>query len=316
MDEASKNRQVGTGNLGNVSSDGNGSNGKNQPSITFPPSSERVVPSDFARISLDELSLGQSRKSSDMGYGTQDTVHGLSLSTAHVPTASRRGQSNLLRDLPTDLRPLTENPDNLLGLQKSKLPHIKKLDQTQYLAALDDLEMHLAGWSVVTPPEIPKEDDFVPSDPDGRTHQERWNARLRSTHTMVGEMRINTVSDDPLLRVAYSCVLSKVSVGVMFMSNKDTPSIVGLVTHPGTFRAGGILLEQAVQTSFDWKKGGRLSLLPESEDAIAAFEAYGFVFDPADDSGRMILVPAKSDKWSDETGQYKLKQYMYDDINR
>jgi hypothetical protein len=174
----------------------------------------------------------------------------------------------------------------------------------------------LAGWDEV---QIPEEDGYRPDKLDfitnidsrdwkivKRTHQERWNLRIKATVDLVEDMCNVGEGDNDHLYIEYR--VSGGPVGLMVMSNANTLghcSISLLVTHPGSDNAGGVLIEFAVKQAVDWGFNGKITLYPNDDECMRAYEALGF-----DYQGSMFLDPSKSGKWTKVGKTWKLTSQL------
>ena len=83
--------------------------------------------------------------------------------------------------------------------------------------------------------------------------------------------------------------------------------IHALASHPGTEGAGGALLEHAVNCSQEAGLGGKVCLHALAR-AIPAYRAMGFKGSAFSESS-MTLDPAKSDKWVQVEGRWRLAKH-------
>ena len=86
--------------------------------------------------------------------------------------------------------------------------------------------------------------------------------------------------------------------------------LAGLLTHPGSEMAGGILIERAVQTSDMWGRKGKLHLHARDEDAREAYRCLGFEGKTHTNDMDMALDPEKKpDIWSRLDSKWRLKKH-------
>lgn len=110
-------------------------------------------------------------------------------------------------------------------------------------------------------------------------------------------------------RQALVAKVGETPVGILYMNFfSSTPYIQDIVTHPGSSGVGCMLMEKAVNESYQHKQQGILKLFPLDETCEKVYEKMGFVM--MDDRTYMLLEPAKSDAWWFDSGQdrYHLKQ--------
>jgi hypothetical protein len=204
--------------------------------------------------------------------------------------------------------PSKNNSVNELGLTWVTEPPIRVLNTPEEIkAAVEALQNNLVGWGRVGEPTPPAASDFDRRDwkSPKRTQQERWNVRVGDMEHFPWSV-IKFAQPPDFHVVAYR--VAGAPIGLMAMSDMlATPTVNGLVTHPGSENAGGILIEYAVQKSDEWGKGGKLQLTPDNKECEQAYKHLGFEGTPYS----MTLDPAsRRDIWSRPGGKWRLTKFI------
>jgi len=141
----------------------------------------------------------------------------------------------------------------------------------------------------------------------GGTGEAGWDKRIGDTTEIAAKL----IKDrgDPYDE-GYIYKVSGAVVGVMVLSEDlSSMHVKFLVTHPGTQKAGGILIEKAVERSLEEGYNGSLELISHSPESTDAYTALGFVALGENQRASHRLDPAKRAEW-DTTGKpYRLKKY-------
>lgn len=142
--------------------------------------------------------------------------------------------------------------------------------------------------------------------------QRAWHNRVDSTQIMLEDMKsanVDQLAGRKFFAYQYQHPITeeKHPAGLLIVntSAKDgIPCIDDLVTHPGSRKAGGALMERAVQASDQAGKGGKVSLYALDDAVKAVYAAWGFT--RTGDTGSMELDPERSDKWVKHDNEWYL----------
>lgn len=135
-----------------------------------------------------------------------------------------------------------------------------------------------------------------------------WNERHFNSTSLLLDLKLAT-SGHFEQRQALVAKVGETPVGILYMNFfSSTPYIQDLVTHPGSSGVGCMLMEKAVNESYQHQQQGVLKLFPLDETCQKVYEKMGFVM--MDDQNYMLLEPSKSDAWWFDSAQdrYHLKR--------
>jgi ribosomal protein S18 acetylase RimI-like enzyme len=131
--------------------------------------------------------------------------------------------------------------------------------------------------------------------------QSAWNEKLKDTLMYLKEAQERAGNADRVVGV----FVSGAPVGFAVLDKRNDPLtdphehhvyLSALVVHPGSRRAGGMLIEQAASISQEWGSEGRVRVRPGSLDSDSAYKALGFT-DALDDEECLELCPAETAGW-------------------
>jgi GNAT superfamily N-acetyltransferase len=185
----------------------------------------------------------------------------------------------------------------------SHKPPIKELTGDEVTTMLEQFESNLSGWKTLSPHVAPTGSSTSTASAENTLtdEQKAWNTRVEDTVDKINAGFVAAYTND----VVSAYFVNDQPVGMLVMSNLDTPYILQMATHPGSKGAGGALIEQAVNKSQSWGKEGKLKLKPLNDAAAMAYEAWGF----KRVATGMELNPLDNDKWGRQDGEWRLKKY-------
>ena len=227
----------------------------------------------------------------------------------HEPVLARTGEltprnaqpgAGLQRRTAILRRPGTLPPGPAARLRTSHSAPVVTLEGPALQTALAKLEASLEGWCTKT--------SLVDMFRRGPGTKADWNRRVQNIATALRFVKPDATN------VAY--VVNGQPVALMslsrpngFLSGKPRAylEIHALASHPGTEGAGGALVEHAVNASKQAGLQGKVRL-QALHSAIPAYQAMGFKRCLLRD-GWMELDPAKSHKWIQQDGQWRLAKH-------
>jgi hypothetical protein len=177
---------------------------------------------------------------------------------------------------------------------------IRRLSGSGIMSAVEAFRENLERWE-------PDAERMASEDQGSRqpdvplTQQQKRLDRLMDTHAMILRMEMSPHMGSTI----QACYVGDQPVGFVALEPREIPYVDTVFTHPGLKDVGGVLIEQAVKTSIEWGKGGKLKLTPLST-AQDAYERLGFVLE----GNAMTLDPVTSDKWCLHNGEWRLREYV------
>ncbi len=222
---------------------------------------------------------------------------------------------------PKDIEKLTHNPESDLNLHRLKrYPPVVEMTPREMVAALQELREDVSeNWKTVkTRPGFSQLFSTHGLKDAIRTFdmKKKWNQRLEQTIKI-----LNAFTREDMSRCA--CLAYMVDgrlVGGLLLRPGSPPYVADVLTHPGSEKAMGVLMEEAANLSRVWKAEGKLALIADNKQAYSAYTHMGFVRTTANrfsPRNYMTLDPVTSEKWhQDLEGKLRLKKFGDDELDR
>lgn len=211
-------------------------------------------------------------------------------------------------------KPRTEGGEAVLGLRWQEKPSVQRAASAEEAAErawafLEEIQERWGPVSTTAADEVDERDWKAPQ----RTHQQRWNDRLAAMREEVDNF---SAEDLKGCDVHFATANGK-DIGVITSNPSSGPVIYvnDIMTHPGTTRQLGILLEFALKElckGDNENKAIRLTAI--NGDSYHAYKAVGFEDSSVEhEEGiwpKQTLTPSASPLWTEVNGDWRLKKHL------